>query len=406
MSTVSPSALPSAWRWAQLGQIARITTGSADVQDSDPDGEYPFYVRSPEVLRLAHYTHDTEAILTAGDGNVGRIFHHARGRFAVHQRVYILEPGRLVEARYLYYVTSALFFDSLRGETAKSTVESLRRPMLTGFDVRLPSRADQRQIADYLDHETAEIDAFIGDLNLFAASTVARRSSYLATLTEAREGWRSGRLKSFSTRITDGAHISPVTDNGKHPFVSTRDIQDGSIDTENCLLTDEDSYRYMVQTGCRPLPGDILFSKDGTIGNTALVPEGSEFVVASSLVIVRPRPDLVEPAFLRLVLESPRAQGNAAELSRGAGLPRISIGNVSLIPVAAPGLSEQREIIERGATEMGAVANLLADIDAAMALAKERRAALITAAVTGQIDVTAKQKPVVDSIQTAIEEAR
>ena len=48
----------------------------------------------------------------------------------------------------------------------------------------------------------------------------------------------------------------------------------------------------------------------------------------------------------------------------------------------------------------------IADIDAAIALAKERRAALITAAVTGQIDVTTKQKPAVDRIQTAIQEGR
>lgn len=46
------------------------------------------------------------------------------------------------------------------------------------------------------------------------------------------------------------------------------------------------------------------------------------------------------------------------------------------------------------------------DIDAAIALAKERRAALITAAVTGQIDVTSRQRPVVDSIQSALQEAR
>ncbi|WP_223286124.1 restriction endonuclease subunit S, partial [Kocuria atrinae] len=152
--------LPTTWRTSQLGLISKIGTGSADVQDSDAEGAYPFVVRSPKLLRLNQYTHDTEAVLTAGDGNVGQIFHHLAGKFAAHQRVYVIEPSNLVIGRFLYYVMVGHFGFSLQGSTAKSTVESLRRPMLTGFQVPVPPRREQQQIADYLDHETAEIDAF------------------------------------------------------------------------------------------------------------------------------------------------------------------------------------------------------------------------------------------------------
>jgi type I restriction enzyme, S subunit len=96
-------------------------------------------------------------------------------------------------------------------------------------------------------------------------------------------------LKRFAAAITDGAHISPATEGGVYPFVSTKDMLNDCIDLENCFRTTPGSFEYMKKTGCCPMPGDVLFSKDGTIGKTLVVTDKREFAVASSLIIIRPR---------------------------------------------------------------------------------------------------------------------
>lgn len=81
--------IPEHWELIRFRYIAKITTGNQDTQNANPEGEYPFYVRSPIVERCDTYTFDGEGILMAGDGaGAGRVFHLVDGKYAVHQRVY------------------------------------------------------------------------------------------------------------------------------------------------------------------------------------------------------------------------------------------------------------------------------------------------------------------------------
>lgn len=64
--------------------------------------------------------------------------------------------------------------------------------------------------------------------------------------------WGRARVKSVARRITDGAHISPDTEQGIYDFVSTRDVKAGKINYAGSLKTSSATYEYMVKTGCRP----------------------------------------------------------------------------------------------------------------------------------------------------------
>lgn len=354
---------------------------------------------------LDSFTYNTEAILTAGDGDVGEIFHHLNERFDAHQRVYVLRAFRGVLGRYLYYYFSSEFKRVVAYGGAQTTVASLRRPMFTTFPVLVPSLDEQRLIAAFLDRETAEIDAFIADQEELIALLTERRAAMISHAVtkgldpsvpmkdsgvewfgDVPSTWSVLYLKRLAHRITDGAHISPETEGGEHPFVSTRDIRDGQIDLDNCLRTSPSTYRYMVQTGCRPAEGDILFSKDGTVGRTAIVTVQAPFVVASSLIIISPLAE-VDTRYLNFLLTGMAVQEQISSFVKGAGLPRISIANLERVTVLLPQRPEQEAIanfLDRESAELDAA---IADAREAIALSKERRAALISAAVTGKIDV-------------------
>jgi type I restriction enzyme S subunit len=196
-----------------------------------------------------------------------------------------------------------------------------------------------------------------------------------------------GRVKSVATRVTDGAHISPDQEGGVFDFVSTRDVKAGLIDFAGSLKTSPETYEYMVRTGCRPVPGDVIFSKDGTVGETAIVREAREFVVASSLVIISPDPRRLHADYLAYVLASKSARDQATSMMRGAGLPRLSVGNLARLEVPLPPLEEQRRIVAHLDDQTAKIDTLIAETERFIELSRERRSALITAAVAGQIDV-------------------
>jgi len=161
--------LPAHWEVKRARFLCKIDTGSADTEDKEDDAKIPFYVRSQNVERISKSTHIGEAVLTAGDGaGVGKVYHHHRsGQFAAHQRVYVMQNFQKVLARYFYYSFSGMFSKVALEGGAKSTVDSLRRPMLTNFFVALPPADEQAKIVSHLDSLVMNIDhAISSQINL------------------------------------------------------------------------------------------------------------------------------------------------------------------------------------------------------------------------------------------------
>lgn len=154
--------IPENWGAQRLKYLCTIQTGNKDTKDAEPDGLYPFYVRSPIVEKSYDYSFEGEGILMAGDGaGAGRVFHHAYGKYAVHQRVYRLSNIRNIESNYLFYFMSNLFCKEMDRGSAQSTVPSVRLPMLENFTICIPSIYEQQSIASYLDEKCADIDALV-----------------------------------------------------------------------------------------------------------------------------------------------------------------------------------------------------------------------------------------------------
>ena len=151
--------VPAHWEVRRLRSLAAIGTGGRDTINRKEDGLYPFFVRSQTVERIDTWSFDGEAVLTAGDGaGVGKVFHYVNGKFDYHQRVYKLSEFRHILGQFFFhYFRSTLRNEVFQG-TAKSTVESLRLPMLQNFPVALPPPSEQRAIFEHLDKATAAID--------------------------------------------------------------------------------------------------------------------------------------------------------------------------------------------------------------------------------------------------------
>ena len=134
------------WEMCKFKDVCSTSTGNKNTQDKIDDGIYPFYVRSQTVERINSWTFDGEAILTAGDGvGVGKVFHHTYGKIGVHQRVYILSNFKC-DANYLFHFFSSNFYNRVKRMSAKNSVDSVRKEMITEMPLYLPSEQEQTKI--------------------------------------------------------------------------------------------------------------------------------------------------------------------------------------------------------------------------------------------------------------------
>ena len=156
---------PNTWEEKRLKYLCSINTGNKDTVDAIDDGIYPFYVRSPKVERINSYSFDGEAILMAGDGvGAGKIFHYVNEKFDYHQRVYNMHNFKYINGKYLFYYLRELFSIEIEKGSAKSTVDSIRLPMLQNFIIPIPDINEQQTIADFLDEKCEKIDKVIGEI--------------------------------------------------------------------------------------------------------------------------------------------------------------------------------------------------------------------------------------------------
>lgn len=150
--------VPEHWLVIRLKYLCDITTGDKDTENNEEDGEYPFFVRSQTIERISTYSFDGEAVLTAGDGvGVCKVWHYINGKFDYHQRVYMLSNFKDVNGKFLFYYLKMNFVKEVKKLSAKSTVDSLRRPMFQNFRVAFGSKEEQSEIVEYIENQESRI---------------------------------------------------------------------------------------------------------------------------------------------------------------------------------------------------------------------------------------------------------
>ncbi|MCE3002192.1 MAG: restriction endonuclease subunit S [Xanthomonadaceae bacterium] len=162
--------------------------------------------------------------------------------------------------------------------------------------------------------------------------------------------------------VTDGTHYTPKNIGRGIPFLTVKDVTDDALDFIGCSFISDNDFRLANAGNSAPQRGDILFSKDGTVGKVHVVSTDKPFAVLSSLAILRPKPDLVDPKYFGFVLRSPRVLDDALKRKTGSAIRRVILSDLKSVRVPLPPLPEQRQIA--------------AILDRTDALRAKRRAAL------------------------------
>jgi len=153
-------------------------------------------------------------------------------------------------------------------------------------------------------------------------------------------------LESVCDLITDGSHFSPVPQSDAYPIVNAKDIPNGHINLDTCTRISKADWNTLKKQKCSPVPGDVLLSKDGTIGRVVHYQSDLGVVVLSSIAILRPKPSL-DPAYLAQALRSDAFRQQLLVLESGSALRRIILRDIKRLAFSFPtDTTEQVKIAE------------------------------------------------------------
>jgi type I restriction enzyme, S subunit len=201
-----------------------------------------------------------------------------------------------------------------------------------------------------------------------------------------RDDIQAIRLKYvIAQSITDGPHLTPEFTLSGFPFLSVDGIQDGELIFENCRFISENDH-YEFRKKAAPQYGDILLGKAASTGKIARVKTTKEFSIWSPLALIRPSSDVISSAFLEYALKSLYLQVQIEDLCSFNTQKNISMGAIPNLVIPLPSLEEQQKITDYIDRETTQIDNLIAAKEQMLTLLEEKRAALISHAVTRGLD--------------------
>ena len=412
--------VPEHWALGSLKHMAWIRNGRDYKEVESPDGDYPVIGSGGQFANATQYVYDGESVLLGRKGTIDKPL-YIHGRFWTVDTMFYTEVSSGAFAKFLYYNALTIPFQYYSTSTA---LPSMTQGDLLNHPCAIPALKEQTQIARFLDHETARIDALIEEqqrlIELLKEKrqavishavtkgldpTVPMKDSGVEWLGEVPAHWAVVPLKHVvSTPITDGPHETPEFIDDGVLFVSAEAVSSGQINFDKArYISREDHARYSKKY--LPKKFDIYMVKSGaTTGVTAIVETDDEFNIWSPLAALRCKNDYA-PYFVFYSMRSYCFQESVVISWSFGTQQNIGMGVIGNLPITQPPFDEQLAIADFIAKQMDRWGRLIAEGVQSVELLQERRSALISAAVTGKIDVRGWQPPASASSPELAQEA-
>lgn len=349
------------------------------------------------------------ALVRPGDVLYGKLRPYLAKSVLVSRQAYAstellaVRPTQELDSRFLAYTVRSRPFV----EWTVATSEGTKMPRTSWEKVRSYAVHDlpldrQRSIADFLDSETARVDALIAkkrrmidvladarDRQLDHAALpgfAPQRRGHPADVpieAEAPSDWSSVPIGKLVRRITYGfTNPMPTAEDGPY-MLTANDVGDGEVLFHSARRTTGEAFTSLLTNKSRPTKNDVLLTKDGTLGRVAMC-HGEEMCVNQSVAVLTPA-DTVDPQLLFQLLRVPAYRDALVFNAGGTTIKHLYITRVVKQRLALP----RREQHARLAAELARIheshSRRIRRLQRSIDLLQEHREALITAAVTGQL---------------------
>jgi len=345
---------PEAWEVKPLGElVAFLDHMRVPVKEADREkrhGPYPYYGANGQIDWIDGYIFDEPLVLLAEDGGFFGSKEHPvaykiEGKAWVNNHAHVLRPDpNLIDIDYLHWFLS---FRDVGPFLSGSTRVKLTKSDASRIPIVFPKSLDaQRRIA-----ETIERADDLKKKREQASQLTNKiiQSVFLKMFGDPvrnPRGWEIRQLGAVARKIVDGTHRTPnYVDNGI-PFLTIRNMVKGEFDLTGVKHITEREHREFIGR-CRPEKGDILYSKDGTLGVAKAIDIDLEFSIFVTLALIKPDRAIVNSLYLENALNSEPLRTKALEFAKGMALRHLHLEDIKRITVPIPPMELQDRFASR-----------------------------------------------------------
>lgn len=360
--------------WVAIGDMSRraLVTRTSKALTGTGFASKPLPVGSPGTVLFAMY---------ASVGEVATLGIEATW----NQAILGLSPrsGRC-DSRFLAYALRHLR-PSLVVLYRSNTQDNLNAEQVGNLLVPAPALAVQVAIADYLDRETAKIDALIAKQEQLVCTLLEYIRALAVEMIENLHG-PVGPLKRHWS-VTDCKHITADFLEEGFALASIGEVRGPVVDLSRAKRTTSTFFTQMIEGDRAPVADDLVFSRNATVGAVARVPAETEpFAMGQDVCLLRRLDPSYSARFLWHVLVSKLGQEEIEQAMIGSTFRRINVESIRDLRLPWPSAEKQRQGTEQLDVATEKVDALVAKARRLIEVMAERRTALISAAVTGQLD--------------------
>ncbi|KQN40419.1 hypothetical protein ASG37_01000 [Sphingomonas sp. Leaf407] len=306
-----------------------------------------------------------------------------------------------IEGKFLYWWLTSQY-RHIRNLSSQDGRDGLNLEMLGSIRCPVPSPEAQKRISAFLDEKTAKIDGLITKKQALLEHLVEKRQAIITQavtkgldpaapmkdsgidwLDQIPAHWEVKRL-SFVSQVIDCKHRTPEYIDDGIPLVSTTEISPYAIDYHTKRQVSDDEFTMMSEGGRRPQVGDIIYSRNASVGSAALVRDDRTICLGQDLCLIRP--SIIRPEFLEHFLNSTACLVQLRSYLVGATFKRVNVDVIKKYMLPLPPPEEQTAIAEQVSVAIAKAEAIERKVSMSISALREYRSAVITSAVTGQIE--------------------
>lgn len=304
---------------------------------------------------------------------------------------------------YLYYVLPKYLIENASTNIYGARI--LNQELICNANLIVPTFDEATNIANFLDHETAKIDALIEKQQRLIELLKEKRQAVISHavtkglnpnapmkdsgvewLGEVPAHWFVAGFKKYLSSSVDYRGKTPDKTESGVFLVTARNIKNGKINYELAQEYIAESDYSTVMSRGKPKIGDLLFTTEAPLGEVAAV-DREDIALAQRIIKFDFEPEILSNRYMKYFIMSDQFQQSLMMFASGSTALGIKAERLVYLRTLAPPLDEQEAIVDHIESVSMAVDVLIEKAITAIGLMQERRTALISAAVTGKIDV-------------------
>lgn len=359
-------------------------------------------------------------LLITKDGTIGKVAlveGLASGdKATLNSGVFVVRPLRdnFLTKFYFWLLQSRVFTDFVDYNKTGSTIVHLYQDTFINFTYASPDINEQVQIAAFLDYEIARIDQLIAKQQRLIELLKEKRQAVISHavtkglnpnalmkdsgvewLGQVPLHWMVAGFKKYLEPIVDYRGKTPNKTESGVFLVTARNIKNGTVDYDlSQEYISEDDYEEVMRRG-KPQIGDVLFTTEAPLGEVAQV-DRDDIALAQRVIKFRGASGVIDNTYLKIFIQSTHFQQGLMTFATGSTALGIKSDRLGYLRQLIPPIVEQQEIVSSVVDSLKKFDELISVASSGIKLMQDRRTALISAAVTGKIDLRGWRPPVKD----------